>query len=673
MNKSIDNLSTEIGSVQGMAEGKAENRGTAEEHKVVELAREIGDRYVENVMLPETEQLPYGVFEELVETLEERLAGYASESLLIELRKLPPDSFAARRLIDQQLQLLTNHYDSILQADPNSISARKRRGQLKFECQDWEGAASDLGKVVEQSPSDVAAACLEVRARLNLSQDAHAFAKLQRLLLFKPDEGLALRLMVGILQKFGYFDLAEPHILRLEQSDDPDDIASAAAFYARQRQFAKASALVNDVLAIHPSHADSLQVLGQCALESGEYEEAIRVYSRFLRVVEPFAMFSHVRLVQLEAMRFLADAQAAAGHEGLAIDGYLRLAAAGDASYLVRRGYAKLTVNLLGGQDRREEATHLLSIAKGDGNREAIRAYAEWLARRADPRAASIWSQHATLDAESAAKWIEPNMTAEFSQGLPTKVFISDLEAPPYLERLPWIYTVQRLAITELAGDSRAGFGVLFRQNFPVLRELRIQAQQFGNECARLLVQAPFFDQLSSLALIDCGLGAAAMESIVDRLPAGIRALELPYSNAQSTLAVPRSIGDRFLQSRSLDELEVLDLTDCSLVREDIEKILAAQLPRLEFLVLTANDLSEVDPNWLIELPIVQQLRGLFVGETGIEKRIATLILDRLPFLALERLGLQGTWQQSDLAALQRHPNFPHLRTVDFGQASHGT
>ena len=155
---------------------------------------------------------------------------------------------------------------------------------------------------------------------------------------------------------------------------------------------------------------------------------------------------------------------------------------------------------------------------------------------------------------------------------------LTDLEAPPYLERLPWVYKVQRLEVSELGGDSRDGFGVLFRQQFPVLRQLKIRASLFGTECARMLVQAPFFGQLKSIALINCDLGAAAMETIVGRLPAGIQSLELPYSNSQPTLPVPHGIGDRFLHSRALEELELLDLTDCSLVREDIEKILAAQM-----------------------------------------------------------------------------------------------
>lgn len=670
MSESIDHLAAEIRSVRCKVEGKTENVNSDEETRIVALARNIDDHYVKNVILPDVEQLPHAVYERLVEILKRRLGSYASESLLAELRKLPTDSFVAQPLIDQQLHLLIDRYDSILRDNPNSVSARTRCGELKFECQDWEGAASDLSKVVELDPSNVTAACLEARARLNLSEDARAFTTLQRLLQFKPDEGLALRLMVSILQNFGYSDLAESHIQRLEQSDDPDDTVFAAAFFARQRQFAKAISLVHSVLAIHPSHAESLKVLGQCALELGKYEEAIWTYSSFLKIIEPSAMFAHVHLAQLEAMRFIADAQAAVGHEEIALDTYLRLMAAGDSSYLVLRGYTKLTVDLLRAQDRREETSHLLLIAQSGGSQKTMRSYAEWLSRRSDPREAGISSQLADLDAEAAARWIEPNMTAEFSQGMPKKVLITDLEAPPYLERLPWVYTVQRLEVTELVGDSRNGFGVLFRQQFPVLRQLKIQAQVFGTECVNMLVQAPFFDQLRSIALIDCGLGSAAIETIVGRLPPGIQALELPYSNAQPTLPVERRIGDRFLQSGSLEKLELLDLTDCNLVREDIEKILTAKMPRLLFLILTANDLSDIDPKWLVELPVIRQLRGLFVGESGIEKQIAQLILDRLPSLALETLGLQGTWQRSELATLQRHPNFQRLRSVDFGATS---
>jgi hypothetical protein len=87
---------------------------TPDEARVIALVREISNRYAHNARLPEAEQIPYVVFDHLVSLLHQQLEGYASESLLASLRELPDEAVVTKPLIDLQIALLVDRYDSVL-------------------------------------------------------------------------------------------------------------------------------------------------------------------------------------------------------------------------------------------------------------------------------------------------------------------------------------------------------------------------------------------------------------------------------------------------------------------------------------------------------------------------------------------------------------------------------
>jgi hypothetical protein len=164
--------------------------------------------------------------------------------------------------------------------------------------------------------------------------------------------------------------------------------------------------------------------------------------------------------------------------------------------------------------------------------------------------------------------WVERNMEAEFEKGFPFKVRITNTQDIPYIERLPWIYTVRKLEIIELPYDNKEAISILFEQNLPALRELKVQAEHFGYYCIKKLIKAPFYENLESLTLWKCDLDAPSLKLIVENLPLRIKELRLPYGNAEDKLPVSYGVGHFFASSNRLNELKVLDLSNCSLKRK---------------------------------------------------------------------------------------------------------
>jgi len=182
------------------------------------------------------------------------------------------------------------------------------------------------------------------------------------------------------------------------------------------------------------------------------------------------------------------------------------------------------------------------------------------------------------------------------------------------------------------------------------------------------LVKAPFYENLESLTLWKCDLDAPSLKLIVENLPLRIKELRLPYGNAEDKLPVSYGVGHFFASSNRLNELKVLDLSNCSLKRENVEPILSCVMPSLKSLDLSENDLSELDAYEFINSPLISNLEELYIGDTGIEKQVLLSILERNAQLNFKKIGAIGDWTESEIISIKRHPNFNQIEEIDLGE-----
>jgi tetratricopeptide (TPR) repeat protein len=431
-----------------------------------------------------------------------------------------------------------------------------------------------------------------------------------------------------------------------------------------------------------PAQTEALMILGEVYFKKQEYEKSIETFESFIKIIAPRVYLAKNKQEKLRAMKYISDSKCKLNRYIDGLRGYLKIMALEGRDYLLIREYVKVTDNLLNKHTKEIDARYLDSILYDIGNLKIIKEYADILCLNNDLRGEFIKHQNnmydfsMQLDKPSDKKdllekvehlWVEPNMRAEFKQGFPWEVMITDSEDIPYIERLPWVYTVRKLEIIELAYDNKQAICMIFEQNLPALRELKVQAEYFGYLCTKKLVEAPFFEKLESLILTQCNLDAPSLKLIIRNLPLHIKELRLLYCNAEDKLPVEDRVGDLFTLSDRLKELEVLDLTDCSLEKQDVEKILSSNLPCLKSLNLTGNNLMEFDVYEFLKFPLISNLEDLSVGETGLEKNLLWTILDDFKNFKIKKLGVRSDWKKEEMSDIKLHSNFEKLEKVDFG------
>jgi tetratricopeptide (TPR) repeat protein len=595
--------------------------------RIVNFIHRIDARYRVNDELDRNEQLPLVVFERLTEKLQDIVAGASSPGLVAALHALPDETFGKTQLVEVARTALLEQLERVLATAPDNVDARMVRGQLLLDSHDPDGAAEDFAAVVRRDKQRWEAHHGEIRALVMRRQDVDALARLDELLRSRPDDAFGLRERATLALRYHHVSEALrdlDHLVRVTQDHD------ALLFSAKQFLFVGRAADAAAICRRLPASAASLLVLGKALLDTGEVAPGIAALEGVLVETRGRESLQQFASAKMSALKLLGDAHVRTGEPLRALDRYAEAMAFIGSNYDLRRAVVKA------GWEVASAGGAPIPLAGSPG------------------------------DEAYEARWIEPNMTAEFVDGRPVEVYSADLALAPYLERLPWVGTVERLIVSAGSRDNRDAFVVLFGLAMPRLRHLDLWAEHFGFACLFRLVHAPFFARLERLILRQCDLDAPSLQLLAERAPRGLRELRVVGANARPRL--PRATTLAGLLVRwDLPHLETLELSDCLLSPDELSALAAARLPKLTSLALTGNDLRGVDVASFLGSPLVRQLQDLHISDTGAEPALLIGLLDRLDGLALRRVSAHRPWTEDELRAVVSHPAYRRLELVDLG------
>jgi predicted Zn-dependent protease len=476
----------------------------------------------------------------------------------------------------QRLAQLTR----VLDDAPGDLAARADRAELRLDSGDPQGAESDFADILRHDDGHLAARHGEIRALLAQQRDAEALARLDVVLRRNPDDSFGLRERAQLAMRYHHVAEALADIARLMHGAADGE---ALVFAADQLLFVGRARDAVAAIRRAPESAEAQLVLGRALLEAGETDAAVAALEAVLALALAREPEVRQRLAgtRVSVLKLLGDAHARRGEAARALDRYVEAMGVVGSSYELRRAVVKL-------------AWSRLAVA--------------------EPPPAPV----TTHDAAFEARWIEPGMTAQFVDGKPVEIASAELARPPYLERLPWTTTVERLVVSCGSGDDRDALTVLFQLALPRLRVLEITAEQFGFACLFRLVEAPFFARLESLTLRGCDLDAPALQLLVERAPRGLRELRVWTADARPKLPRATTLAG-LLRRWDLPSLHTLALVDCQLGADEVLAITQARLPSLTTLALAGNDLRALDVPGFLASALVRGLRELGLADTGIE------------------------------------------------------
>ena len=662
---------------------KALNEGSLFSENILKIIINIALKYKENETHLWQEQIPYKIFKKLVSILLEKSENLVSEDFYRELKSLPYNHIIIQPFVEQQEISLLNYYDKILEEEPDNLEILLKRAVAYYNDNVLEYSLIDLEKILEINPCEKRAIKYKIKAQVKLEKYVEAYQELNLLLNINPDNEFALFERALLYLKFNYRDLAYTDIQKLEKSKEIEYLLLVCSLYYENNCIENTINICLRILEEVPDETEALMSLGKAYFKKQEYEKAIVTFDFVLKITAPTAYLAKYHYQRLSAMKYISDAKCQMNYYAEGIQGYLEIMALGGSNYFLKREYVKITETLINKDKKELDRRYLMLILNNKDNFDVIQEYADILCSSNDLRgnlikyqnnlyASALNPNKSSEEKEMIEKvkylWVEPNMEAEFEKGFPFKVRITNTQDIPYIERLPWIYTVRRLEIIELPYDNKEAISILFEQNLPALRELKVQAEHFGYYCIKKLIKAPFYENLESLTLWKCDLDAPSLKLIVENLPLRIKELRLPYGNAEDKLPVSYGVGHFFASSNRLNELKVLDLSNCSLKRKNVEPILSCVMPSLKSLDLSENDLSELDAYEFINSPLISNLEELYIGDTGIEKQVLLSILERNAQLNLKKIGAIGDWTESEIISIKRHHNFNQIEEIDLGE-----
>src|SRR5690349_14637111 len=130
----------------------AEPGGGSVADRILQFVAQIDARYRINDSLDREDQLPWPVFERLIEKLVPIAEAAASPALLAALLAAPDETLGRSQLVDAVRARLLDQLDGLLASAPNDTWARVARGQLRLAAGDRGGAADDFAAVVQRDP-----------------------------------------------------------------------------------------------------------------------------------------------------------------------------------------------------------------------------------------------------------------------------------------------------------------------------------------------------------------------------------------------------------------------------------------------------------------------------------------------------------------------------------------
>jgi tetratricopeptide (TPR) repeat protein len=440
---------------------------------IAALVAQINQEYSETARPEVADPIPFFVFERMLEALGRRLERVASKQLLAALRALP-HGIANAQLIRQLIQSLLRAYSEHLSRHPADADVRVDRAALNLAERRFEAVLADCVVLRASAPAPAQTPRLEVEAHIGLKEYESAYECLGRMLDADENDFFALHQRGQLHAAFHYAAEALADAKRLEQSSEPAHVLWCAGLYLSENRAADALRACQRALEHAPDDPEALFLLGEAQFCSGAWEASGRAFAALLASGESPADEVAWRRRQHFAIRRIADMEQRRGNPGKAMDGYGWLLSTGVYDYWALRSYVELAERWL------------RATLPGDS-------------REAPSRATTTEPARPLLLPDASVPRAEAGMVIEQPAGGTSRIRIIDPENIVYLERLRWRATVEALELVELGRDNRAGFTALFELAMPALRSLSIRAERFGYACARKLIEAPFFRNLTAL------------------------------------------------------------------------------------------------------------------------------------------------------------------------------
>lgn len=593
--------------------------------RILTFIHRVDERYRENYDLDSSEQLPLAVFERLIEMVASVAEAIATYELYQALTALPNEIFGKSTVLDVLRTRLRDGLDVQLAADSQNVDAYLQRGQLSFDDRETDAAKLDFEAVLRLNPSLVEARHRQILISLQEREDEQALAQLDELLKLDPENAFGLLERARLRMRYFYVAESLSDLTRLEKVTDD---RNALLYAAKQFLYTGNAEQARMTSSRAGEDAEATLILGKAELELGNLEASITALERALALTRGKESLQQFASIRVSALKLRGDLHARQQQNAEALDCYLEAMASTSFSYELRRELAKISW-------RSTASDHDLST----------------------PTLARIRPE---------AKWIEPNMQADFEDGVPVEVRSDDLQLAPYLERLPWTNTVQRISISAGRRDNRDALVQLFQIELPRLRGLQLEAEHFGFPCVYRLVTASFFSRIEDLTLWGCDLDFPSLCLLLTRAPTGLRSFHIRGADARPKLSRSIALAD-LLRGWQCPMLRTLELTSCSLSIDEIMALTEASLPNLETLILTGNDLSELDVEKFLETPLVKRLHEIRFGDSGVETALLQGIFAKLDHLQLRRVWAQRAWVPEELEAIGSSPGARKLEQLELG------
>lgn len=227
-------------------------------------------------------------------------------------------------------------FRALTATEPENAAVHAYLGRCAMRAQQWEEAVAALEKAAALAPLDAAIltdygiACLRLAdRRRSLSLAAKGRDTLEKVVFHRPDDLLAREALAEFFirapwplgNKAKGYALAE----EIRQRDPIFGTTLIAGFKTREKKFAEAAGLLEELLRLHPDAYPALCELGRLAVVSGhKIDEGIAALQRALSLTPtegyPSHATLHVRLGQLWERKADLDAARAAYRSALALE-----------------------------------------------------------------------------------------------------------------------------------------------------------------------------------------------------------------------------------------------------------------------------------------------------------------------------------------------------------------
>lgn len=185
-----------------------------------------------------------------------------------------------------QLDDALDRYSEVLNVDPRSTGALRRRGIIYFKQGKFQLAAADLALASEITSNDTEVLHFLGDARLALKQYPEAAAAYQRMLGFRPGGSAVYRSLAEAYVGIGDIPKALDafsECIRLKL-DNPEPYLERGRLYAKQAKYRDALEDYDRAIALKPDYAEAFYARGHAQGQLGYFDKAAADFTRALEL-----------------------------------------------------------------------------------------------------------------------------------------------------------------------------------------------------------------------------------------------------------------------------------------------------------------------------------------------------------------------------------------------------